>query len=427
MKISITALQNVALIVVCVWVTSPVLMPSVLARLVALVAVGAWVGLELWRPNSIFVRPTLPVVGAMVFIFYDLLLWYGLREWNLFSHIQMYVLLTLLVVYESRRRDPRSLEPVFWALMLTLPIWLFSTFRAFDTFGSHAARTVIRASDEALELMQQGVGGYSLIYSSLFLVPVLVSMTFRWRQFDTSGAPRLLRLVPVSRRLLPAVLLALVTAVILRAGFAIAVLLLAASLVVSVMLLKPGPWKLVIGPLLALLLVLVGHSYLREILDALIPLTEGTNFVNKLHDLRLSLDLGSSTGTVDDRTDRYLRSINSFLENPILGVLGDSGVGNHSAYLDHFAQRGVVFGTLYMALMLYVPLQMLRRTPGMLGMTGGVLTIAVLLPFLNSVPMMVGVALFIMFPVACALTTSFDQKPTARAFKPSELGLVPRE
>ncbi|MDT0684536.1 hypothetical protein RM543_17835 [Roseicyclus sp. F158] len=407
MKFSITSLQNIALIFLCLWITSPILTPNDLARLAALAALGAWVGLELSRPNGIFWRPTLPVFGALLFIFYDLVLWYGLREWGLLSHIQMYILLTLLIVYESRRHDPRSLAPVFWAMMVTLPIWFFATFRAFDTFGSHAARTVVRSSEEAVELMQQGVGGYSLIYSGLILVPIMISMTMQRRKFDMSSAPRPLRLLPV-------ITLVLIVAVVLNAGFSIAILLLMATLMISLAYLKPRPWKLVVAPPLAVVLILVAPIFLIHIVDFLMPFAEGTNFALKLRDIRLSLELGGSIGTVNDRTERYLRSINSFLENPLLGVMGDRGVGKHSEYLDHFAQRGVLFGALYMALLLYVPLRMLRRTPGMLGMTGGVLTIIILLPFLNSLTMTVGVALFIMFPAACGLTMGFGKKPTAR-------------
>ncbi len=414
MKLNIISLQNFALAILCLWIISPPLTLNPIARALALLAIVTWGLLEIIRSNGIFRRPTWPVLGAGLFIAYDLVLWYALGEWELISHIQMYILLALLVIYESRRTDPKSLAPVFWTMMLALPVWWISTLRGFDTFGDHAARTVVRSSGEAMELMQQGVGGYSLIYSSLVLIPVLVLMTFRWRQFDTSSAPRFLRAFPRAFRLMPPVMLALITILVLRAGFTIAVIVMVATLAVSLMYLRTRPWILLMAPLVALFLVVVGQIFLQDIVELLIPVADGTSFVYKLRDLQLSLEIGDSTGTVADRTERYLRSINSFLQNPLFGVLGDRGVGNHSAYLDYFAQRGLFFGMLYMVLMLYLPVRMLRQLPGVLSMTGGVLAVMILFPLLNSVTMAIGVVLFIMFPVACSITSEFGNRSRYR-------------
>jgi hypothetical protein len=426
MKLNIINLQNFVLAILCLWITSPPLTANPAARVLALLAIGLWAGLEMLRPNGIFLRPTRPVLGAMLFIAYDLILWYALGEWELLAHIQLYVLLLLLIIYESRRNDPKSLAPVFWTMMLTLPIWWITSLRGFDTFGAHAARIVVRSSDESMEMMQQGVGGYSLIYASLILIPILVLMTFRWRQFDISSAPRFLRAFPRAFRLLPPVMLALVMVLVFRAGFTIAVIVMAATMAVSLMYLRPDPWIQFMAPLVALFLVIVGQVFLRDIIEFLIPISEGTSFIHKLRDIQISLDVGGSTGTVADRTERYFQSINSFLQNPLFGVLGNRGVGGHSAFLDNFGQRGLFFGALYMGLMLYLPIRMLRRLPGMLSMTGGVLTVMVLFPFLNSVTMAIGVVLFIMFPVACALTKEFDgkRKRKRRRSASADQGLV---
>lgn len=408
MRLNVVSLQNFAVAILCLWITSPPLIANSLARALALLSLVVWGALEVLRTKGIFLRPTWPVLGAGLFIVYDLVLWYALGEWELVSHIQMYILLALLIIYESRRNDPKSLAPVFWTMMLTLPIWWITTLRGFDTFGSHAARTVVRSSEAAMEMMQQGVGGYSLIYSSLILVPVLVLMTFRWREFDTSSAPRFLRAFPRAFHLMPPVMLALIIVLVLRAGFTIAVIVMVAAMIVSLMYLRPRPWTLLMAPLAAFFLVFGGQVLLQDVIELLIPVADGTSFANKLRDLQLSLDARGSAGTVADRTERYLRSINSFLENPLLGVLGDRGVGNHSAYLDYFAQRGLFFGTLFMALMLYLPVRMLQRIPSFLSMTGGVLVVMIMFPFLNSVTMAQGVVLFIMFPVACSMTRGYE-------------------
>lgn len=408
---NILRLQNLALMYMCLWVTSPLLLPSALARVGALLAILMWAGLELFRPNSIFIRPTLPALGAALFIGYDLLLWFLLRDWALLGHIQLYIVLVFVLVYESRRTQVASLIPVFWFVLLTIPIWLFTTLRAFESMGIHVMRTVIRSSDAALELMQQGVGGYSLVYGALFLVPILLPMLLRNSLFDLRSAPSFIQIVPHYKRLIPAVILGMVVALIVRSGFSIANVLLVSTMLASILFLWLNRWA-ILGAMAAVITVLLfGEALLSFLISMLLPVTEGTNYINKLRDIQHSLEIGSSAGTVSDRTERYLRSLSSFLDNPLFGTLIESrGIGGHSEYLDHFAQRGILFGGLFMALMLYLPIKMLRRLPANLSLTGGMLTVMIVFPLLNSVTAIFGVMLFVVFPAACAMTHEFQSR-----------------
>lgn len=404
---SIVRLQNLALMYVCLWVTSPVLLPSTLGRLGAVFAMLVWAGLELMRPNSIFLRPTIPVLGVVVFIAYDIYFWLLLKDWVFASHIQLYIILIFIVVYESRRNEIASLKPIFWFVLLTIPIWIITTLRALDTY-SHAVRVVVRSSAEALELLQQGVGGYSLVYGALLLVPMLVPMVLRGAAFDLRSAPAPIRLLPFYNRVLPAVLVGIITLLVLRSGFAIANVVLVIALIVSVLLTWFREWGIALGILGAVVLLVGGNILLGDLIAALQSLTQDTTYADRLRDVQLALEVGESTGTVQDRTERYWRSANSFLDNPVMGTIVESrGIGGHSAYLDALAQRGIVFGGLFVALMLYLPIRMLRQLPANISMTGGVLTMMIVFPTLNSMTAIFGVMLFVMYPAACAMTQEY--------------------
>ncbi|MCH8476273.1 MAG: hypothetical protein LAT55_13715 [Opitutales bacterium] len=402
--LSITALQNALLMLVCLWITAPMLVPNPTMRLLALFAMVGWLVLELARPNGLFRRPSWPLLLVIVLAAHDLFLWYVFREWSLLSRIQFYIFLSFILVYESRRQQPATLLPVFWFLVLTVPIWILTTLRGLDVFGAHAVRHVVRSSELAIELMQQGVGGYSLVYGSILLLPIALSIAIAPERFRLTPRPRLLRLLPIPIRWLFAGLAALILLLVFRSGFTIAIIVASSITVVTLALLKPRRWHFAALPLVIAFLIGFGEVLVDGFIEVARPIVAGTNYQNKLRDFEVSRIEGTAHGTVADRTARYMRSVNSFIENPLLGTMRRQGIGNHSAVLDNFAQRGVFFGLLYFWLLVYLPIRMLKQRPRNVAMIIGTLTMMLLFPILNSVTMIFGVFLFIMFPAACAMT-----------------------
>lgn len=407
MKIKVFDIQNLAVAYVCIWATSPMLAYGLEYRLAAVAAVGLWAVLEMFRPGGIFSRPTLPVILALFFIAYT-----GLTEFMLGSagrvvqHVQIWIMLFFLVFYESRRHDVRSMSFIFWVLLLTLPIWFFTTYSAFDSFGSHAARHLTRSSDLARELTSDGVGGYSLVYTIVVLLPVLVLMALNVRRFTPLEEPRFMR--PLSR--IPFLILLLIlanlvlgAAVVVRAGFSIAIVLAVFSIAVSLTFKRRSPVMLMMVPLFLMLAYLAYQLALIPLLEALRPLTEGTSYHRKLLDVIESLQGEQSQGTLDDRVSRYLRSLDLFIHNPIFGVISDRDVGKHSAYLDTYARYGVLVGSIFVYLLTYLPVRMMRGMRANFGLAFSVFGIMVLLPLLNDVFASLGAILFIMVPVACEL------------------------
>lgn len=407
MKFKVFDVQNVAVAYVCLWATSPFLAYGLGFRLAAAAAVGLWVLLEMFRPGGIFARPTFPVVLSLFYASYTALVELLLGDdGSIINHVQLWVLLFFLIFYESRRHDVRSMSPIFWFMLATLPIWFFTTYAAFDTFGAHAARHLTRSSELARELTSDGVGGYSLVYGVVLLMPVLVLMALNVRRFVPLDEPRFLR--PLSRipylvHLVIFANLVLGFAVVVRAGFSIAIVLTIFSVLVSLAFKRRSLLMLTLMPLLMVLSWLFFQFAFVPVLEALLPLTEGTSYYRKIVDVIDSIEGDQSQGSLDERVSRYTRSIDLFMSNPIFGVLSIADVGKHSSYLDSYARYGILIGSTFVYLLTYLPLRMMRGMRDNFGLALSVLVIMILMPLLNNAFASLGVVLFVMVPVACGL------------------------
>ncbi|MGZ9098096.1 MAG: hypothetical protein ACXW3O_00200 [Brevundimonas sp.] len=407
MKIKIFDIQNLAVAYVCLWATAPILAYGDAYRWAAAGAVALWAVLEMVRPGGIFARPTLPVVVTGLYIIYTVITEITLGpDGDIVRHVQIWIMLFFLVFYESRRHQVRSMAPIFWLILATLPMWLYSTYTAFDTFGSHASRLLTRSSDLARELTAEGVGGYSLVYGTVLMLPIFALLLLNVRRIIPIETPAFLRdisRVPFLVTALLTVNLVLGGAVVLRAGFSIAILLAVAALGLSIFFRKRSPVFLLFVPMAAIGGYLFLEVALIPTLNALKPLAEGTPYYRKILDIIGTLETDQSQGTFDDRWLRYERSVSLFLSNPLFGVISAADVGKHSAFLDTFARYGVFVGSGFVYLMVYLPIRMMKGMRDNFGLALSIFALMVLLPLVNDVVASLGVMLFVMTPVACDL------------------------
>lgn len=407
MKIKIFDIQNLAVAYVCLWATAPILAYGDAYRWAAAGAVGLWGLLELMRPGGIFARPTVPVVLTGLYILYTGIIELVLGpDGDIVGQVQIWIMLFFLVFYESRRKHVRSMAPIFWLVLATLPMWLYSTYTGIDSFGTHASRLVTRSSDVARELTAEGIGGYSLVYGTVLMLPIFALLLLNVRRITPIETPAVLREISKVPFLVAALLtvnLILGMAVVLRAGFSIAILLAVAALGLSIFFRKRSPVFLLFAPMAALGGFLFLEVALIPTLNALKPLAEGTPYYRKILDIIGTLETDQSQGTFDDRWLRYERSLVLFLANPLFGVISAADVGKHSAYLDAFARYGVFVGSTFVYLLVYLPIRMMKGMRDNFGLALSVFALMVMLPLLNTVFGSLGVMLFIMTPVACDL------------------------
>lgn len=407
MRFSRLNIQNFAIFYMSTWTIAPPLAYSMLARILAMVAALVWVVLEALRPDGILRRPTIPVLMAFVFILYTGTI-DGLVEGKrgLLRNIQQFIMLLFLVIQQSRRDRLDTLIPVFWWILIQLPVWLFITFKTVAFQDFHAARVGVRVSEEALNLSEAGVGGYPLVYGTVLALPLLLSMGLSRQRFDRCDLPGLL---PRSNGWARGVIwlnFGLGVSLVMTAGYSIAVISLALSLLAAVWLRSYRTKRVLWVFILAGLALVFGEAIVVSLLHAVQPYTEGTQFFRKVDDLLVSIEIGSTTGSAEDRRERYARSLEIFIENPFLGDLVYANVGKHSAILDRFAQWGFCLGAVYVYLVAFLPTRALRRlksVPGMFGPSLGILVTVMIIFGLNDECASAGVMLYLMFPVGMHL------------------------
>lgn len=408
MKLKTTDLQNLAVAYVCLWATAPILAYGDAYRWAAAISVGVWALLELLRPaGGILLRPTIPAVIAVAYIVYTAATERLLgADGDIVQHVQTWVMLFFLVFYESRRNDVRSMTLIFWFILATLPIWFYTTYAGLDSFGSHASRLLTRSSAEARELTAGGIGGYSLVYGTVLMLPIFAMLLINVRRFLPIERPAFLRAISKIPLLVPVLLVAnlvLGMAVVLRAGFSIAIVLAVAALGLSIFFKKRSPVFLLFVPLVGASAYLFLAVALVPTLQALAPLAEGTAYQRKISDIVATLETDQSQGTFYERWERYYRSFSLFVANPLFGVISAADVGKHSAYLDTFARYGVFVGSAFVYLLVYLPVRMMKRMRENFGLALSIFALMVLLPLVNDVFASLGVMLFVMTPVACDL------------------------
>ncbi|MBL4680824.1 MAG: hypothetical protein JKY88_08895 [Pseudomonadales bacterium] len=406
-----TTLQNLAISYVCLWATAPVLAYGTEYRILAILAVVIWVGLELGRSRSIIKRPTLPVALTLIFIGYTGFLEFMLSgAVDLLSHLQLWIMLFFLLVHQSRRDDMQSLVPVFWFVLATLPLWLFFTSYTLINVDPHAARTLVRSSEEAKRLTGQGIGGYSLVYGALLMLPGLFGMVLAGRRLERARLPYLLKLAPRLAQGLLLLNIALGLMVILTAGFTIAVVILMFALLCIFFLKRYSAWRVMLACFFAVLALILYRPLLEWALLSLQPLVEDTAFSHKVRDLLVSLHIDEAVGTVEDRAERYMRSLILFLESPFFGVLVVDDVGKHSEILDTYARWGIVFGSIFVYLISFLPMREMRKLTSNFGAPFATLVVVAFIFGLNNAFSAAGVMLYIMFPVATYLLARMEPR-----------------
>ncbi|MBC5784865.1 O-antigen ligase family protein [Ramlibacter sp. USB13] len=404
--------QNIAIAYVCLWAVSPPLGYRTEYRVAALAAVLVWFVLEIARRGNIFARPTTPVLVAGAYVIYTLSIEVILGPEAEFDwHIQPTILLFFLIVHESRRRQIETLAPVFWVTLASLPLWLALSLMGLSEYDN-AARILVRSSEEAMELAEQGIGGYGLVYLMVTLLPVMVYLAATRSGRMIPGTPKIFGFLERRVPILTALTALLGVIFILRAQYSIAVYLAALSTLALMASRKRA--LLLVAMLLVGLMLLIEQNILFSLLDWLASLTSGSNLAKKFQDILDSLRADEAVGTLSDRTERYLRSLSLFAENPFLGVLEFRDVGKHSAYLDRFARYGFLVGGMFVYLMLYLPVRLMKQMRTGFGMAFAVFAVVLVFPALNNVFLSFGVALYIMFPVACTAVLQRSGAPAAR-------------
>lgn len=384
-----------------VYTISPPLLVIDAARIVALLAVGLFIIVEIIKRPETFLRPTWITVITVVYAVYINLFGYltdGLSD--VVRNFELNVFLFCIIILESYRR--RSLEHLKWPALgvcLASMAWILVTLIAMEG-QRNVARVITRTSAESEALMSAGVGGFGLTYFSCAMIPALIYFV------------RAENLKPAWLKIPAWVYLGLVSLLVIRAGFFIALIFAAAAALVAVFYVK-GTQKAFLQAALALAAVLgLGILASSQVRDVALEWSEGTMYERKVEDATASLDRSMPDGTISQRAERYQRSLKIFSENPLVGVVSVQDVGKHSQVLDSLARYGILIGGLLPLAILLVGRELSKR---FIGTTGFPLVAVSLLLILglalfNNITMTLGVAAFIIMPAVVYVITRGERE-----------------
>lgn len=250
-------IRRVALAYLIVWVLSPPLAYGNKWRVVAVIAMLAWLALDLARERSVVLRPSLPMLALVAYVGYTLAVHMLVPDITTINdQFQLWIMLFFLVIGEHMRRAGNAdARFCFWLILLVLPIWSITTLHELIAGNAHAARLIIRSSADAEQLTNQGIGGYSFVYATVLCLPFLAYLSLHPGQLvqHLRGHWR--------RRLAYGLVLtdtALGIALVLYAGYSTAVLLMSASLLLVIMIRSRKQHRLAGSIYLLLVVVFVG-------------------------------------------------------------------------------------------------------------------------------------------------------------------------
>jgi len=383
-------LQLGALIYLSVWVSAPILAYGELYRLMAVLSVLLWSAVEITRHNNIFVKPTLYILVLYMFLLYTVPVIAMTDGVGLFKrNIQFYIMLFFLFVYASyARRDAiADLKPVVYLNIILFTVWSYTTYRGL-LIDPHASRYVIKSNEEARQLTKMGVGGFAFIYS--LLIYILGIMALLKKEKIKKGLWHPFSLFMIFSALFAGL-------VVLKAGYSLAVLLMLLSVVFYAFYSKNIIKNIILFLGMILIYIVIEH-YMLDILYYLYNHVQEGAYRLKIRDAILSYSGNEVVGTVADRVERYLRSLNIFLDHPLLGNWNFAAIGKHSMVLDTFAQFGLFAGIALLYIVLKVPYDLYRRARSEKIFSLTVLLLIAALISVNNVSMLYGFMFYIFYP-----------------------------
>ena len=256
------------------------------------------------------------------------------------SQLQIIILLLFVLqyVYYSKN-DIQFIKLLTIIAIICLSIWQIRTLIEYQT-NPGVSRLLVRSSEDAKYYASQGVGGYGLVYPSVFTNAALMYLLTR-----VKGFRKIFVLIPLVIGLL----------LVFSSGFLIAVIMTLVSLGCwAIRMFNNQNVKAISLSIVCLsIIVFIAMELLLKYSDSIVSALDGTFYKIKVQEIINALKTDQTTGKLEGRTSRYIESITAIFKYPIIGakILGfESDIGGHSTLLDLIGLFGVVAIGFYVAI-----------------------------------------------------------------------------
>lgn len=336
-------IQKIAVLYLVVWTISPPLQIGTVYRLLALGCAGVWFVIWFIRENPVVLGKN--QVGAIFFLIF--VLGVVFFEKSSFSTILKQIAMIMLVIcflmnhfYKDRWDELSGLIPV---ILILLIIWNGNTINALIEDPT-IARRLVRDDESIYSYMQQGIGGYSLVYPQVCICPVI----FAWVIYAFKNN-KILFAVGAAWLVSYIWLLSL-------AGYSIAIF----ASVTGAILLLFYRGKSAVAAFIVAAIVFIGIMaailYVDNFRNWLLEVFDGTAVAKKINDLVSTSETGETGESIQVRIDAYFGSISDIIKYPIIGSLWHTSGGGHSAFLDIFSKYGLFGAYMFSKIFYTVPI-----------------------------------------------------------------------
>ena len=343
-----TVLQMLMLLYLTVWSISPPLDIDNIYRVIALACAIGWFVLDMANGLTLE-RIHLYALGFVLLVILINIFQNDGDLSNIMKPMTYYMLVIAFIMnhsYQNRWDELHVIIPIFLVLLI---VFNFITFKEL-LLDPTLARKIVRADEEIYPYMRRGVGGFALEHAQVFLFPLLLA----W--LTKAIKHHMVYFVFGCVWTISYILL------ILHSGYSIAIVTTISSLVVLLFYKKKSVIPALMITLVIIVLIVVLIGYVDPFRESLLSFFDGTKVAYKIEDIYNSLHGKVVADSIQERLDRYVFSIQTLFQYPLIGGLWFAAGGGHSILMDTFAQYGIWGGIMFVKMFYCVPTQIKKET-----------------------------------------------------------------
>ena len=340
--LSLAFIQKICVLYLVVWMISPPMEIDLIYRVVALGCSALWFVIMIIREGSLTLSAN--DIAAIVFMFAVMAIAY-IEFGSLSAVIRLIAYYILVMCYIMNRRYSDSsdeLNGVVQIVIILCTVYNFITVKALIDDPT-IARLLVRDTPEMYSYLRRGVGGYSLIYPQVCVIPAGVAWTvnsLKHNKFDF---------------ILGCVWLVSFVLFAMNAGYSLA--LFASAVGVLLLLFYKGSSGMAAFVIAVAVFAgaMLSILYIDSLRNFLLTQFDGTAVAKKINDLVASSETGAAEGSIGDRIKTYIASVELLFKYPVIGSLWRESGGGHSSFFDTLAKYGIAGGVVFTKIMYAVP------------------------------------------------------------------------
>lgn len=340
--LSYSTIQMISILYIVVWTISPFMEIDTVYRLLAVAFAALWCFFLVLRQKPLMIEYKQFFAICFLVMVVGVTYIESGKVSAIIKQISLFMVVICFVIcmyYKDHWKELSVIIPVVLVLLIIFNIRTVGALLEDPTI----ARRLVRDDESVYQYLRRGIGGYSLIYPQVCIFPA----TLQW----TVNAFKHNKLYFI----LGAVCIGSYIAVVFNAGYSIAVFSTVVGCVLLFFYKGNSGIKAFAAAFMIFGLLMLALLYLEDFRNWILDTFQNNAIHNKINDLMATSESGAAEGSIQMRMTRYLASIRTMFQYPVIGALWRGSGGGHSAVLDTFARYGLFGGIMFCFMIYYVP------------------------------------------------------------------------